>query len=382
MKRLIGAGFFVTLLCFSLFYLTGCESAGENAVQLEEPARYTMSPEVVICAGEFDTLFTLGAVSDADHLSNGNIAVLDRLTATAYIFSSEGEFLSRAGRRGSGPGEFNSPDAIVPLNGDSMLVFDRSIRKISVYSNDDTFLYDVEENMESIFPYWTKKSSPDKFTGGIMFMNSNDGGYESEYSICSFGIDLCPTDTFFTHKAQFVPGDFTGMIRNSLFSCAFASDSLGNVFVAPVSTDHYKIQGFNKLGECFMTIERDITPLRKTDEELASETERFNTMYGARSSGAPVNYTPLEFRYTIPPQGLHADNLGRIWVLNGHSDTFLFEVFDYSGAILFEVELTGMAPEETMGSGMMWWNLSEHGLLGFSLDPVNTSEIYVFELPE
>ncbi len=369
------------LLTF-IVLLPACNFQEQGSDPIYEITRYSISPKAIICAGEYDTLFTLGAVSDADHLSNGNIAVLDRLTAAAYIFSSEGEFLSRAGRRGSGPGEFNSPDALVPLNGDSMLIFDRSIRKISVYSNDGTFLYDIEENLESIFPYWAEQSSPDNFSGGIMFMNSTESGYETEYSVCSFGIDLCPVDTFFTNRALLIPGDLSSMIQNSVFSCGFTCDSQGNTFVAPASTDQYVIQGFNSLGECFLTIEKEITPLRKTSEELANETERFNTMYSARSSGEPVNYTPLEFRYTIPPQGLHADNLGRIWVLNGHSDRFLFEVYDYSGALLFDVELCGIDPEETIGSGMMWWNISEHGLLGFSLDPVNIPEIYVFELPE
>ncbi len=371
----------ITLLA-SIVLLLACNSPEDNSDQISEIAHYAISPRTVICPEEFDTLFTLGAVSDADHLSDGSIAVLDRLTATAYIFSSEGEYLSRAGRRGSGPGEFNSPDALVPLEDNSMLIFDRSIRKISAYSNDGTFLHDLEENVQSVFPYWSKYSGPDEFTGGIMFMNSNDAGYESEYSVCSYGIDLCPTDTFFTNKAQLIPGDLTSMIQNSVFSCAFTCDSQGNVFVAPVSTDRYTVSGFNSLGECFLTIERDITPLRKTTEELASETERFNTMYSARSSGAPVNYTPIEFRYAIPPQGLHTDNMGRIWVLNGQSDRFLFEVYDYTGAILFDVEVTGIDPEETIGTGMMWWNMSEHGLLGFSLDPVNIPEIYVFELPE
>ena len=369
------------LLCCSVL-LPACNTSEDNSDQTSEIVHHTISPETIITAGEYDTLFTLGALSDADHLSNGSIAVLDRLTATAYIFSSEGDYLSEAGRRGSGPGEFNSPDALVPLEGDSILIFDRSIRKISVYSNDGTFLHDMEENVQSIFPYWSKYCGPDKYTGGIMFMNSNDGGYESEYSVCSFGIDLCPTDTFFTNKAQFIPGDFNSMIQNSIFSCAFTCDSEGNVFVAPVSTDRYEVIGFNSLGECFLTIEKEITPLRKTDDELLSETERFNTMYSARNSGTPVNYTPVEFRYTIPPQGLHADNLGRIWVLNGQSDRFLFEVYDYEGTLLFDVEVTGIDPEETIATGMMWWSLSEHGLLGFSLDPVNIPEIYVFDLPE
>ncbi len=354
-----------------------CDSSQETQDQSQEPPLYSIHPTAVISADEFDTLYTLGAVSDVNHLSDGNIAVLDRLSASAYIFSPSGEYLTRAGRRGSGPGEFNSPDAIVPFPSDSMLIFDRTIRRISVYSENGTHIHDMPENFEFPVPYWSKYNGPGRYVGGIMYMNSNSEGYEIEYSICSFGNDLCPVDTFFTNKAQMIPDDITNTIQNSIFSCAFTCDSEGNVFVAPVSAEKYIIQGYNSRGECFLTIERDITPVRKTDEELARETERFNSMFSARNSGAPGNYSPGEFRYTIPPQGLHADNLGRLWVLDGTSGESLFDVFDYSGELLFTVKIQGIESEETVD--MLWWNVSEHGLLAFSLDPVNVPKVYVFE---
>jgi len=357
-----------------------CYSSEESQDQSQETPLYSIHPTAVISADEFDTLYTLGAISDVDHLSGGNIAVLDRLSASAYIFSPSGEYLVRAGRRGSGPGEFNSPDAIVPLPSHSMLIFDRTIRRISLYNENGTHIHDMPENFEFPVPSWSKYSGPGRYVGGIMYMNSNSEGYEIEYSICSFGNDLCPVDTFFTNKAQMIPDDITNTIQNSIFSCAFTCDSEGNVFVAPVSTEKYRIQGYNSQGECFLILERDITPVRKTEEELACETERFNSMFSARNSGATSNYSPGEFRYTIPPQGLHADNLGRLWVLNGTSGESLFDVFDYSGKLLFTVKIQGIESEETVD--MLWWNVSEHGLLAFSLDPINVPKVYVFEFPD
>ena len=357
-----------------------CNSSEESQNQPQETALYSIHPSAVISAEEYDTPFTLGAISDVDHLSDGNIAVLDRLSASAYIFSPAGEYLARAGRRGSGPGEFNSPDAIVPFASDSMLIFDRTIRRISVYNENGTHIRDMEENFEFPVPYWSKYNGPDRYVGGIMYTNSNPEGYEIEYSICSFGNDLCPVDTFFTNKAQMIPDNITSAIQNSIFSCAFTCDSEGNVFVAPVSAEEYTVRGFNGRGECFLTIERDITPVRKTQEELACETERFNTMFNARNSGVASNYSPEEFRYTVPPQGLHADNLGRLWVLNGTSGEPLFDVYDYSGELLFCVDVMGIDSEETID--MLWWNISEHGLLAFSLDPVKLPKVYVYELPD
>jgi hypothetical protein len=46
---------------------------------------------------------------------------------------------------------------------------------------------------------------------------------------------------------------------------------------------------------------------------------------------------------------VHADGLGRLWVLNGFSDTPVFDVYSYEGEML-EID-----PNEIQE--VLWWNV-------------------------
>lgn len=348
----------------------------------EEPqdhAQVSVYPTTVISSDQFDTLYTFAAISDVDHLSNGNIAILDRLSARAYIFSSEGEYLTNVGFRGTGPGEFNSPDCMVPVSEDSLLIFDKSIRVISVFNEDGVYISDIDDIINSPFPYWCKYNGQGRYVGGMMFINSNSEGYDITYSVCAVSELLCPIDTFFTNTTPLIRDDITSMLNNSVFSCAFASDNNGNVFVAPTSDSDYSIYGYNSEGECFLSLTRNIQRVKKSEQELSLESERFNRMLRARNPGSISEYSPPEYLYMIPPQGLHVDNCARLWVLRGTCRQPIFDVYNYSGSLLFSAEIMGIDQEETID--VLWWSISEHGLLAFSVDPYMFPKVYVYDLP-
>ncbi len=82
-------------------------------------------------AGVDDPLFHIADAllfSDAVYVINAQSEILK--------YSRDGEFLGRAGRRGEGPGEFMSALDIDAYRGDSLVVFDRSLQRISVWSRD------------------------------------------------------------------------------------------------------------------------------------------------------------------------------------------------------------------------------------------------------
>jgi len=59
------------------------------------------------------------------------------------VFAPNGTFLKEIGRRGDGPGEYRRPQALLPLPGDSMLVFDSQGMRASVIGPDFTFARSV-----------------------------------------------------------------------------------------------------------------------------------------------------------------------------------------------------------------------------------------------
>jgi hypothetical protein len=51
-----------------------------------------------------------------------------------FVFDETGRFLTRLGRRGGGPGEYETPSVVLILPGDSVLVLDRRLARLTVLS--------------------------------------------------------------------------------------------------------------------------------------------------------------------------------------------------------------------------------------------------------
>lgn len=81
---------------------------------------------------------TLGIVSSFGIASNGNVIVLDRVDMDVKEYDRDGRFVRRFGRKGSGPGEFRSPNFLV-VTDSTIRVRDLNNGDIS-YSRTGTFL--------------------------------------------------------------------------------------------------------------------------------------------------------------------------------------------------------------------------------------------------
>jgi hypothetical protein len=82
----------------------------------------------------------LQEVYSATRLANGNVAVFDAKAGTLYVFDRAGALITRAGRRGRGPGEFGSVLPVVyPYRGDSLLVDDPMVRTMHVFDHNGKF---------------------------------------------------------------------------------------------------------------------------------------------------------------------------------------------------------------------------------------------------
>ncbi len=73
--------------------------------------------------------------------SKGNLFVSDGYdNAYVHKFNTYGEFITRWGSRGSGPGQFQTPHAIAVDANDNVYVADRSNNRIQVFDNDGKYL--------------------------------------------------------------------------------------------------------------------------------------------------------------------------------------------------------------------------------------------------
>lgn len=367
---------------FSLLVLlllpAACSDGPDTSAEEDSPAVLELLPSVVIGSGDYTGEDCFGAISDAEFTGTGDIAVLDRIRGYASVFSRSGEYLYSLGRSGSGPGEFISPDCMTSA-GNGSVVFERSSQKASLFDGEGTYEGELSGSVR-IIPTYCSSAGDSLFVGGVSARDPERGDMAGVYMVVTFDGELNPVDTLYTHHYTQEYGNFSEMLRNTNFSCSFSGDNAGNVFITPSSCNEYRVMGFDSTGIQFLNLVLDMSPVKKSPEEIALEEERFNSVIRSRNSSFTGSFEGLEYRYMIPPNGVHADNLGRIWVRNGLVPEHEFQVYNYQGDLLFTVVAQGMDSTET--NDVLWWSVEEYGLLCFSMDPLEYPAVYFYPMPE
>ncbi len=133
------------------------DSAGVTWATAEAPAwkpgegwRIPEEPHLQIGVLDGPEEYIFSDLVGAVRLIDGRIVVADRGSADLRFYSPTGEFLSRTGGEGEGPGEFRSLDYIGLLPGDSLVAFDGRLGRIQVFDPSGTFLRSLR--VESSWP--------------------------------------------------------------------------------------------------------------------------------------------------------------------------------------------------------------------------------------
>jgi len=93
--------------------------------------------------------YIFNRIFDIDADSKGNIYVADSGDKLIKVFDKNGKYLNSFGREGEGPGEFKGISRIFISKNDKIYVYDRNLRRITVFNNDLKF--------EKSFPLREKK---------------------------------------------------------------------------------------------------------------------------------------------------------------------------------------------------------------------------------
>ena len=87
------------------------------------------------------TGYALSNVGCAQLLPDGDLAICDRTTREIRIFDLEGKLLRSLGRRGDGPGEFQTLRGAIPIDGGRLLAFDLTLKRVTVFLPDGSVEY-------------------------------------------------------------------------------------------------------------------------------------------------------------------------------------------------------------------------------------------------
>ena len=89
-----------------------------------ESTAWRLEEELRIGVVDGDPMRQFGSIAGLAVDDSGRIYVLDALAHEIRVFDADGRFASAFGQRGSGPGELNSPSAVLIGRGDTILVPD------------------------------------------------------------------------------------------------------------------------------------------------------------------------------------------------------------------------------------------------------------------
>ncbi len=109
---------------------------------LDDLPNWRVSSSPIISIGHVDgpEPYLLYDVTSLRVTSRGRIIVANAGTREVRVFDSDGVFVEAVGRRGQGPGEYQHLTGIELFARDSMIVFDRDLRRLSVFSPSGQFL--------------------------------------------------------------------------------------------------------------------------------------------------------------------------------------------------------------------------------------------------
>ena len=122
------------------------DSAGVQIVTIQPPdpsvPRWTAAspPTVTIGAADGSVDELLHNVYAALRTSDGSYVVANAGSFELRRFDAEGSYRRSIGREGDGPGEFRFPRYLASLPGDSVLAFDRSNQRISLFDPEGGFV--------------------------------------------------------------------------------------------------------------------------------------------------------------------------------------------------------------------------------------------------
>jgi hypothetical protein len=116
---------------------------------------WTLSAEPTFSVGvaDGDPNYQLFNVAGATRMSDGRVLVLNSGNSSVVAYDQRGRFLFSAGRKGQGPGEFEAPTWLGRTAGDTVVVWDERLKRLSFFTAAGAFSRSVQAaNANGMFP--------------------------------------------------------------------------------------------------------------------------------------------------------------------------------------------------------------------------------------
>ncbi|HET7583686.1 MAG TPA: 6-bladed beta-propeller [Gemmatimonadaceae bacterium] len=262
------------------------DSAGVEIVENHAPAwtkerAWTVVPRPSFDVGgdPNDTTQQFSDVTAATRLSDGRIVVADAEVNALRIFGADGRFIAQAGRHGGGPGEFNNIGTLVRRPGDTLLVWDRSSRRLSRFDPSGRFVSAVTASAQigsfpTLFGVFGDGSLAVLANGPFSF--DNTGLVRARATVIRLHPDGSLADTLAGILADELVVNATRngnnvsmtMFMPTLFHKTFGRVAGGSLFVG--DNARYEIARYDTAGAVTRLIRRDEQAVPFTDDIMVA----------------------------------------------------------------------------------------------------------------
>jgi hypothetical protein len=238
-----------------------------------------------------------------------NVYISDDSDLAIKVFDAQGKYLRSIGRRGNGPGEFESIYQMVFLPDGRLLITDYQLRRTSFFSPEGQFL--------SSFQWKKYYSRVYLFTNSTITLNefsTSEQGTELWVKVIDFsGEELLSFGKFtFPEMKTIRVGD--GAIATSVPwspASVFVGDQKSQLLYHCLN-DKYVIEVYDQQGKLIRKIDRPYEPMPVTEEDI----EKYKSNSGVRTGSLVAK---LREQMELPKvktvtERLLVDDAGNLWV--------------------------------------------------------------------
>lgn len=350
------------LLVVSIQALTGCGDQPN-----ETRAIVPLTEQI-----QLDDLGILGTGSLC-YLSNGDIAVLDNITQEVYILR-DGVEVAKISSIGGGPLEYTAPTELAPRPSGGFALNCASNKKILLYN--DTYectseILFFDQTLRPGTPVRLRMVS-DSTLVGVDYIFDEASGCGTRLSLWNFSDPENPERicTYHTRLTESVhPLNY--LLKTAILFDVNPVDE--TVFFSDATPEEFRVEIVSLENHPLHTIVSEVSPQRKTQEEIATETARLRTAWIRGTGGeAGFDYEPQEFHNTI--QGLFCSPDGNLWVRRGTLYNLEFDIYDSNLELIDQISFTAPDTQEFDG-----W-LVALGIDEIAVAPLNPAEANIIYL--
>ena len=320
-----------------------------------------------------DSNYVLGALSTLCFGPEGNLYAFDLVRGSVMVYDEEGVFQRRISRRGEGPGEITFPlDMTVLNNGDVMITALGGIHRFSPQGEHQGIYAEYFSNPPMNL---TAVGDSTLLASKLTIVPDDDNNPYVEYWLATLDESGEQDVTYATDRMLFDPQNLTEMLNRTWMAYSIAADREGNVYLAPNSSEEFRIDVYGPDGQLIRTVQKDYPRVEKTEQEIREEKAWMEMrLENMGVNGVVIDFEPDPFRRMVTDLGI--DGEGRVWARRGTELSPVFEVFSFQGEHLFTAGIPGVGDR-----GQFWrFAMEENGMAAFSTNPETYQKIYLLEL--